>query len=254
MKHLHITKDKSFYKDFFSVWSVLVLYNVITLGVNLLDNVMVSAYSEAAMAGVSAVNQVQFLFQQLMLGAGDAVVVLGSQYWGQKRTESIKRFFMGALLLGAVLVNRIAGYRNRRSYFIIELPEYKFPSLKRAVTSMLARGKSYIVKAGTVILVCNTVVQIMQSFNWKLQLIEEGMESTSILATIANPVSVLLIPIGVGAWQMAAAAVTGFIAKENVVGTLAVCYGISNMISTEDLTIAEGVAGTEIAAAPSLWF
>ena len=103
MKSICITKDKSFYRDFFSVWSVLVLYNVITLGVNLLDNVMVSAYSESAMAGVSAVNQVQFLFQQLMLGAGDAVVVLGSQYWGQKRTEPIKRFFVGALLLGAAL-------------------------------------------------------------------------------------------------------------------------------------------------------
>ncbi len=103
MEKINITKDKSFYRDFFSVWSVLVLYNVITLGVNLLDNVMVSAYSEAAMAGVSAVNQVQFLFQQLMLGAGDAVVVLGSQYWGQKRTEPIKRFFVGALLLGAGL-------------------------------------------------------------------------------------------------------------------------------------------------------
>ena len=103
MKKINITKEKSFYRDFFSVWSVLVLYNVITLGVNLLDNVMVSAYSEAAMAGVSAVNQVQFLFQQLMLGAGDAVVVLGSQYWGQKRTEPIKRFFVGALLLGAAL-------------------------------------------------------------------------------------------------------------------------------------------------------
>ena len=103
MKKLQITRDRSFYKDFFSVWSVLVLYNIITLGVNLLDNVMVSAYSESAMAGVSAVNQVQFLFQQLMLGAGDAVVVLGSQYWGQKRTEPIKRFFVGALLLGGVL-------------------------------------------------------------------------------------------------------------------------------------------------------
>ncbi len=103
MEKINMTKDKSFYRDFFSVWSVLVLYNVITLGVNLLDNVMVSAYSEAAMAGVSAVNQVQFLFQQLMLGAGDAVVVLGSQYWGQKRTEPIKRFFVGALLLGAGL-------------------------------------------------------------------------------------------------------------------------------------------------------
>lgn len=103
MKKLQLVKDRSFYKAFFSIWSVLVLHNIITLGVNLLDNVMVSAYSEAAMAGVSAVNQVQFLFQQLMLGAGDAVVVLGSQYWGQKRTDPIKRFAVGALLLGAAL-------------------------------------------------------------------------------------------------------------------------------------------------------
>ena len=103
MKKLQLVKDRSFYKSFFSIWSVLVLHNIITLGVNLLDNVMVSAYSEAAMAGVSAVNQVQFLFQQLMLGAGDAAVVLGSQYWGQKRTDPIKRFFVGALLLGAAL-------------------------------------------------------------------------------------------------------------------------------------------------------
>ena len=104
MKHtISLVKDRSFYKSFFSIWSILVLHNVITLGVNLLDNVMVSAYSEAAMAGVSAVNQVQFLFQQLMLGTGDAVVVLGSQYWGQKRTDPIKRFAVGALLLGAAL-------------------------------------------------------------------------------------------------------------------------------------------------------
>ena len=91
MARINVTKEKSFYRDFFSVWSMLVLFNIITLGVNLADNVMVSAYSEAAMAGVSAVNQVQFLFQQLLLGAGDAAVVLGSQYWGQKRTEPIKK-------------------------------------------------------------------------------------------------------------------------------------------------------------------
>lgn len=103
MKKPQLVKDPLFYKSFFSIWSVLVLHNVITLGVNLLDNVMVSAYSEAAMAGVSAVNQVQFLFQQLVLGAGDAVVVLGSQYWGQRRTEPVKRVAVGALLLGAML-------------------------------------------------------------------------------------------------------------------------------------------------------
>ncbi len=98
-----LTRDRDFYKQFFAVWWVLVLYNIITLGVNLADNIMVGAYSEDALSGVTAVNQIQFLFGQLLLGAGDAVVVLGSQYWGQKRTEPIKRFSMGALLLGVVL-------------------------------------------------------------------------------------------------------------------------------------------------------
>ena len=111
---------------------------------------------------------------------------------------------------------------------------------------MLERGKAYIVKAGTIILVCNTVVQIMQSFNWQLQLVEEGMESTSILASIASPIAVLLVPLGFGCWQMAAAAVTGFIAKENVVGTLAVVYGVTSFIDTEELALMGGA--TEVAA------
>ena len=152
-------------------------------------------------------------------------------------------YFVGIVLifLGALLVNKVAGYKNRKSFFIMELPEYKIPSLKRAFMSMLERGKAYIIKAGTIILVCNTVVQIMQSFNWQFQLVEEGMEATSILASIANPISVLLIPIvGFASWQLAAAAVTGFIAKENVVGTLAVCFAITNFIDTEELALVGG--------------
>jgi len=155
---------------------------------------------------------------------------------------------IGLILLGALLVNKIAGHRNRKSFFIMELPEYKLPSLKRAALSMLQRGWSYIVKAGTIILLCNAVVYIMQSFNWSLQLVEEGAEATSILASIANPIAAILVPvIGVKLWQLAAAAVTGFIAKENVVGTLAVCFGISNLIDTDALELAEG-AGAEVAA------
>ena len=111
---------------------------------------------------------------------------------------------------------------------------------------MLSRGKAYIVKAGTIILVCNTVVQIMQSFNWQFQVVEEGMESTSILASIATPFAVLLIPLGFGVWQLAAAAITGFIAKENVVGTLAVVYGLTSFIDTEELALVGG--GSEVAA------
>ena len=157
-------------------------------------------------------------------------------------------YFVGILLifLGALLVNKVTGYKYRKSFFIMELPEYKFPSIKRAFFSMLERGKAYIVKAGTTILVCNTVVQIMQSFNWQLQLVEEGMESTSILASIASPIAVLLVPLGFGCWQMAAAAVTGFIAKENVVGTLAVVYGVTSFINTEELALMGGA--TEVAA------
>ena len=157
-------------------------------------------------------------------------------------------YFMGVLLifLGALLINKVTGYKYKKSFFIIELPEYKFPSIKRALFSMLERGKSYIVKAGTIILVCNTIVQIMQSFNWQLQLVEEGMEGTSILAAISTPLAVLMIPLGFGVWQMAAAAVTGFIAKENVVGTLAVVYGVTSFIDTEELALMGGA--TEVAA------
>ncbi len=149
------------------------------------------------------------------------------------------------VLLGALLVKRITGQKYRKSFFIIELPEYKLPSLKRACVSMLERGKAYIVKAGTIILVCNTVVQIMQSFNWQFQLVEEGAEGTSILASIAHPFAILFIPLGFGVWQLAAAAITGFIAKENVVGTLAVVYGVTNLIDTEEFELIG--SGNEVA-------
>ena len=157
-------------------------------------------------------------------------------------------YFVGIalILLGALLINRIAGYKHRKAFFIMELPEYKIPSLKRAFFSMCERGKAYIIKAGTIILLCNTVVQLMQSFNWSFQVVEEGMEDTSILASIASPFSVLMIPLGFGVWQLAAAAITGFIAKENVVGTLAVCYAVTNFIDTEELELVGGA--NEVAA------
>ena len=173
-------------------------------------------------------------------------------------------YFVGIvlILLGALLIKAITGFKYRKSFFIIELPEYKIPSLKRAVVSMLSRGKAYIIKAGTIILVCNTLVQIMQSFDWHLKEVEEGMESTSILASIASPIAVILVPIvGIAAWQLAAAAVTGFIAKENVVGTLAVCYGLSAFIDTEELAlvgdgnvVASAMAITKVAALAFLMF
>ena len=149
---------------------------------------------------------------------------------------------IGIIILGALIVQRITGEKNARSFFIMELPEYRFPSIKRASFSMLSRAKAFIVKAGTIILLCNAAVQIMQTFNWHFQVVAEGAEGTSILATLASPFAFLLIPLGFGVWQLAAAAITGFIAKENVVGTLAVVYSITNFIDKEELAVTGGQA------------
>ena len=157
-------------------------------------------------------------------------------------------YLLGIVLifLGALLVNKIAGYKSRKSFFIIELPEYKLPSLWGAFKSMCGRGWAYIVKAATIILLCNTAVQVMQTFDWSFSVAESA--DSSILASIAQPFAYLLVPVvGVLSWQLAAAAVTGFIAKENVVGTLAVCFvGLENLIDADELALIEG-AGAEAA-------
>jgi len=153
-------------------------------------------------------------------------------------------YFAGIALIifGALVVVRITGEKAARSFFILELPEYRFPSIQRAIVSTLSRAKAFIIKAGTIILLCNAAVQIMQTFNWQFQVVAEGAEHTSILAGLASPFAFVLIPLGFGVWQLAAAAITGFIAKENVVGTLAVVYGITNFIDTEELALVSGSA------------
>ena len=150
------------------------------------------------------------------------------------------------IFVGALIVNGVTGNSKKKSYFIIEIPEYKIPSFKGAFKSMCSRGWSYIVKAATIILLCNTVVQIMQSFNWSFKMADNA--DASILASVAAPFAYVIFPlVGVLSWELAAATITGFIAKENVVGTLAVCFvGLENLIDTEELALMEG-SGTEVA-------
>ena len=231
-------------------------------------------------------------------------------------------YFVGIIIIfvGALLIKLLTGLKKKKSFFIIELPEYKAPSLKRAFGSMCQRGWSYIVKAGTIILVCNFIVQLMLTFTFSFKVIdydgitEEGTQTitekylneyaykdnngnyymqdeegnlvvieseedynlaisyhneviytvndhpelddewntvskelqsaaeTSILANIAKPFAYLFAPITGDhqAWQLAAAAISGFIAKENVVGTLAVCYGTPNKINADFELIGNG--------------
>lgn len=100
-------QERKFYWNFISLASALMLQNVVTLSVNLADNVMLGAYSESALAGVAAVNQIQFVYQQLLLALGDGLVIFGSQYWGKRRLEPLKRIASSAmrpaLLIAAAL-------------------------------------------------------------------------------------------------------------------------------------------------------
>lgn len=181
------------------------------------------------------------------------IALFAGAFFPESKWVGVTCYFVGIglILLGALLIKAVTGMKYRKSFFIIELPEYKVPSLVFAAKSMLERGKAYIIKAGTIILVCNTVVQIMQTFNWHFEVVEEGMEHTSILASVAGPFAYLLVPVvGIVSWQLAAAAITGFIAKENVVGTIATVFAITNFIDTEELElIGEGNA---VAAAMGL--
>ena len=245
---------------FASVWSACVTQSVSQSGGSVIPMVIGTG---CAIPGVMACRTIRnererrataMLTPFMPCGAKLPVIALfAGAFFADATWVGTLMYFVGIMLifLGALLVNKIAGHKSRKSFFIMELPEYKLPSIKRAFISMLSRGKAYIIKAGTIILVCNSVVQIMQSFTWNLQLVEEGAEATSILASIASPIAVLLVPIvGFSAWQLAAAAVTGFIAKENVVGTLAVCYGLTSFIDVDELALVGGA--NEVALAMGL--
>lgn len=95
--------NKGFYRKFFAIYVALVLQNVVTLSVNLADNIMLGAYSEVALSGAAAVNQIQFVFQQLVMALGDGIVILSSQYWGKRQTEPMKRIAAQAMQAALVV-------------------------------------------------------------------------------------------------------------------------------------------------------
>lgn len=138
------------------------------------------------------------------------------------------------IIISSIVIRKITGDTSK-SYFILELPEYRVPSLQRAFVSMMSRAKGFIVKATTIILICNAIIHIMQTFTWSFEVATNA--SDSILASVSSPFAILFIPLGFGVWQFAAAAITGFIAKENVVGTLSVVFGVSSFIDAESFEL-----------------
>ena len=112
-----LTRDKAFYKSFITLTLALMAEQAVILSVNLADNVMLGSYSESALSGVAAVNQIQFVFQQLVYAVVNAMIVLGSQYWGKKRVKEVRKLssigVRGGMIIAILLfiVVKIAYHR-----------------------------------------------------------------------------------------------------------------------------------------------
>ena len=96
-------KHWDFYRTFFGMCILLVLQNVVTISINLADNIMLGAYSETALSGAAAVNQIQFVYQSVLMALGDGAVIVCSQYWGKRMTEPVKRICATAMRLGLLI-------------------------------------------------------------------------------------------------------------------------------------------------------
>ncbi|NFI03169.1 ferrous iron transport protein B [Clostridium botulinum] len=150
-------------------------------------------------------------------------------------------YFLGIIMIiiCGILLKKTKLFQGEPAPFVMELPQYHIPSLKGVLMHMWDRGKAFIIKAGTIIFVACGAIWFMQSFNWSLEMVDA---SDSILASIGNVFAPIFAPLGFGNWQSAVATITGLVAKENVVATFGILFGIAEA-TEEDPTLLMNVAG-----------
>ncbi len=139
-------------------------------------------------------------------------------------------YFIGiaAIICSGVILKKTKMFAGDPAPFVMELPAYHLPTAGSVLRSMWERGFSFIKKAGTIILLSTIILWFMMSFGWKggsFGMLEAEELDGSILARTGSVIAPLFVPLGWGDWKMAVAAVTGLIAKENVVGTLGMLFG-----------------------------
>jgi len=135
---------------------------------------------------------------------------------------------IGVIFISGLLIKVILGVTvadDSSQYLIIELPRYKRPSLKQAFSVMIEQAWDFTRKAATLIVLMNTIVWMLSHFNFALQLVDTPAES--MLYSISLPFAWLMIPLGFGVWGLAAAAIAGFVAKEEIIGALAIIFVFS---------------------------
>ncbi len=143
-------------------------------------------------------------------------------------------YFVGiaAIICSGIILKKTKMFAGDPAPFVMELPAYHMPTVGNVLRSMWERGWSFIKKAGTIILLSTVILWFLQGFGWvdgSFGMLEEDQLNESILASIGNVIAPIFAPLGWGDWKMAVAAVTGLIAKENVVGTFGILFGFGEV-------------------------
>ena len=143
-------------------------------------------------------------------------------------------YFVGiaAIICSGIILKKTKMFAGEPAPFVMELPAYHWPTVGNVLRSMWERGWSFIKKAGTIILLSTIVLWFLMNFGWadsSFGMLEAEQLDSSILASLGSIIAPLFAPIGWGDWKMAVAAVTGLIAKENVVGTFGILFGFAEV-------------------------
>ena len=149
-------------------------------------------------------------------------------------------YILGILMviISGIFLKRTKLFGGKVSSFAMEIPPYRLPTFKGVFIHMWERAKSFVIKAGTIIFAASTLVWVLQSFNWRFQIVESA---DSILASIGHVIAPFFAPLGFGNWQAAVAILTGFLAKENVIATFSILFGLSNA-SNSNLTLIDHIS------------
>ena len=159
-----------------------------------------------------------------------------------------------SVIVTGIILKKESAFKEEVSPFVMELPDYHMPTLGNIARSVYLRFKAFVVKAGTIIFSTVVLVWFLSSFNFTpdgFGMVEVG---DSMLAAVGSAIAFIFVPLGFSSWQCAVAIFTGLLAKENVVGTLAVLLGVGADVAEDDATLGAALHGEFSTSAAALSF
>ena len=175
-------------------------------------------------------------------------MIAGALFGGSPWVSTSAYFIgMAAIIVSGIMLKKTKMFSGEPAPFVMELPAYRLPTVKNVLRSVWERGRSFVTKAGTIILLSTVLVWFATYFGFvdgQFRMLSEDQIDSSILASIGNLIAWIFIPLGWGSWQAAVASAAGLAAKENIVGTLGILYGGGDGTVYQNLATAfNGITG-----------